>query len=45
MDKHSEADYVVAQGLEAVEGLNASEASLAGRKVLQRIVRVIPEAG
>ena len=45
MDKHSEADYVVAQGLVVVEGLNALEASLAGRKVLLGIARVIPEAG
>ena len=45
MDKHSKADYVVAQGLVVVERLNASEASLADRKGLLGIVGVIPEAG
>ena len=45
MDKHLEASDVVAQWLEVVERLNASEPSLADRKVLQGIARVIPEAG
>jgi hypothetical protein len=45
MDNHLEAGDLVAQWLELVERLNASEPSLADRKVLQGIVRVIPEAG
>ena len=45
MDKNLEASDKVAQWLEVVERLNASEPSLADRKVLQGIVRVIPEAG